>query len=157
MSVEERKEALFQQLDLSGLEGWSVTNQATACALLAKYHNIFSLEPWELGCTDLAKHKIKVTDNGPFKERFWRIPLSMVEEVHTHMKEILEVGTICPDQSQSCNAVVLICKKDRSLSCITFCKMNARMKKDSYPLLRVQEAIKSLVGTGYFSCLDHNG
>ena len=74
MSVEQRKEALFQQLELSGLEGWSIKNQAAAQALLAKYHDIFSLEPGELGCNDLAKHKIKVIDNEPFKERLQRIP-----------------------------------------------------------------------------------
>ena len=28
------------------------------------------------------------------------------------------------------------------------------MKKDSYPLLRIQEAFESLVGAGNFSCLD---
>ena len=28
------------------------------------------------------------------------------------------------------------------------------MKKDSYPLLGIQEALESLVGAGYFSCLD---
>ena len=28
------------------------------------------------------------------------------------------------------------------------------MKKDSYPLPRIQEAFESLVGTGHFSCLD---
>ena len=28
------------------------------------------------------------------------------------------------------------------------------MKKDSYPLLRIQEALESLVGLGHFSCLD---
>ena len=28
------------------------------------------------------------------------------------------------------------------------------MKKDSYPLQRIQEALESLVGAGYFSCLD---
>ena len=28
------------------------------------------------------------------------------------------------------------------------------MKKDSYPLWRIQEALESLVGVGYFSCLD---
>ena len=32
--------------------------------------------------------------------------------------------------------------------------LNARTKKDSYPLLRIQEALESLVGTGHFSCLD---
>ena len=34
-----------------------------AHALLAEYHDIFSLEPGELGCTDLAKHEIRVVDN----------------------------------------------------------------------------------------------
>ena len=28
------------------------------------------------------------------------------------------------------------------------------MKKDSYPLLRIQEALESLVGAGHLSCLD---
>ena len=28
------------------------------------------------------------------------------------------------------------------------------MKKDSYPLLRIQEALESLVGAGHFFCLD---
>ena len=59
----------------------------------------------------------------------------MVDEVHAHMKEMLEVGTICPSQSPWCNAVVLVCKKDRDLClCIDFHKLNARTKKDSYLL-----------------------
>ena len=70
MSVEQRREVLFQQLDLSGLEGWSDENQAATHALLAEYHDIFSLEPGELGCTDLVKHEIRVVDEEPFKERF---------------------------------------------------------------------------------------
>ena len=61
---------LFQQLELSGLEEWSDKNQATTRVLLAEYHDIFSLEPGELGCTDLAKHKIRVIDDEPLKERF---------------------------------------------------------------------------------------
>ena len=99
MSVEQRKEALFQQLNLSGLEVWSVKNQAAAHALLAEYHDIFSLEPGELGCTDLVKHEIKVINDEPFKERIWRIPPSIVDEVCAYMNEMLEVGAICPSQS----------------------------------------------------------
>ena len=38
--------------------------------------------------------------------------------------------------------------------CIDFCWLNACMKKDSYPLPRIQEALESLVGAGHFSCLD---
>ena len=71
MIIEQRKKLLFQQLDLSGLDKWSDRNQAAAQALLAEYHDIFSLEPGELGCMDLTKHDIRVIDDESFKERFW--------------------------------------------------------------------------------------
>ena len=38
--------------------------------------------------------------------------------------------------------------------CFDFCQLNAHMKKDSYPLHRIQEALESLLGAGHFSCLD---
>ena len=54
-----------------------------------------------------------------------------------------------------CNVIVLVRKKDGGLCfCIDFCHLNACMKKDSYPLLRIQEVLESLVGAGHFSCLD---
>ena len=79
----------------------------------------------------------------------------MVEEVWTHVREMLEVGTICPSQSPWCNTVVLVHKKDGGLHvCIDFCKLNARTQKNSYLLPQIQEAMESLVGAGCFSCLD---
>ena len=78
----------------------------------------------------------------------------IMDKVHAHVKDMLEVGAICPSQSPWCNAVVLVCKRDWGLCfCIDFCKLNARTKKDSFPLPQIQEAIESLVGAGYFSCL----
>ena len=113
------------------------------------------LEPGELDCIDLAKHEIRDIDDEPFKERFQRIPPPMVEEVRSHMKEMLGAGAICPSQSPWCNAIMLVRKKDRGLCfCIDFYKLNASTKKVSYPLPHIQEAIESLVGTGYFSNLD---
>ena len=68
---------------------------------------------------------------------------------------MLESGTIWPSQSAWCNAVVLVRKKDAGLQfCIDFCHLNACMKKDSYPLPRIQEVLESLADTGHFSCLD---
>ena len=106
MSVEWRREVLFQQLDLSRLEGWFDKNHAATHALLAKYHDILSLEPGELGCTGLVKHKIRVVDDEPFKKRFQRISPPIVGKVHAHVKEMLEEGAIQPSQSPWCNAVV---------------------------------------------------
>ena len=68
---------------------------------------------------------------------------------------MLDSGVIHPSQSAWCNAVVLVQKEDGSLC---FCRdvhhLNTHMNKDSYPLLRIQDALESLVGTGHFSCLD---
>ena len=115
MSVEWRREVLFQQPDLSGLEGWSDENQAAAYGLLAEYHEIFSLKSGELGCTDLAKQQIRVVDDEPFKERFQRIPTPMVDEVYAQIKQMLEAGAIHPNQSSWCNAVVLVHKEEGGL------------------------------------------
>ena len=71
------------------------------------------------------------------------------------MKEMLEEGTICPSQSPWCNAIMLVRKKDGGLHfCIDFHKLNERTKKDSYPLPYIKQAIESLIGAEYFSCLD---
>ena len=78
MSIEWRKETLLQQLDLSGLEGWSGANHTSAHALPTQYHDVFSLEPGELGCRNLAKHEIWAVDDEPFKEGFWEDPISYV-------------------------------------------------------------------------------
>ena len=68
---------------------------------------------------------------------------------------MLEAGAICPSQSPWCNVVVLVCKKDGSLCfCVDFCRLNVHTKKDSYPLSRIQEALKSKAGTGHFSTMD---
>ena len=108
-----------------------------ACWLLAKYHDVFSLDPAGFGCTHATEHIIKVTDNTPFKEWFRQIPPPLVEEVRNQLKDMLESGTIRPSQSGWCNAVVLVQKKDGSpCFCIDFHCLDACMKKDSYPVPR---------------------
>ena len=138
--IRQRHGKLFNELDLSGLDSWAPELAEKACQLLAEYHDVFSLNPAELGCTHSTEHTIKVTDDTPFKERFRQIPPPMVEEVRSHLKEMLESGAIRPSQSAWCNTVVLVRKKDGGLRfCINFCHLNARTKKDSYPLLKYKK------------------
>ena len=140
---------------LEWLDSWLPELADATCHLLAEYHNVVLLDPTELGCTHSTEHTIKVTDDTPFKEWFRQIPPPLVEEVQNHLWEMLESVTIQPSQSSWCNAVVLVRKKDGGLQfCIDFCHLNVHMKKDSYPLPRIQEALESLVGAGHFSCLD---
>ena len=51
--------------------------------------------------------------------------------------------------------MVLVQKKDRGLRfCIDFRRLNARTKKDSYPLPQMQETMESLVRARFFSTMD---
>ena len=158
LMVRQRHGKLFNELDLSDLNSWTPEVADMAHQLLAEYHDMFSLDLAELGCTHSTEHTIKVTDDTPFKEQFRQIPPPMVEEVRNHLKKMLESSVIRPSQSTWCNAVVLVRKKDSSLCfCIDFRHLNAHTKKDSYPLPRIQEVSKqytafTLGKLGFIEC-----
>ena len=137
------------------LDSWPPELVDAAHWLLTKYHDVFSLDPMELGCTHSVEHMIKVMDDTLFKEQFRWISPPLVEEVQNHLWEILESGAIQTSQSAWCNVVMLVKKKDGSLwFCISFHCLNTHMKMDSYPLPRIQEALEILVDVEHFSCLD---
>ena len=68
LTMKQQQEKLFKELDLSSLEVWPPELVVATWTLLAEYHDVFSLEPSELGCTHSMTHVIKVTDDMPFKE-----------------------------------------------------------------------------------------
>ena len=68
LTVRQRHGKLFNEFDLSGLDSWVPELADAAPWLLAKYHNVSSLDPAELGCTHSTEHMIKVMDDTPFKE-----------------------------------------------------------------------------------------
>ena len=70
LTVRQRHGKLFDELDLSGSDSWAPELADAAHQLLAKYHDVFSLDPAELGCTHSMEHMIKVMDDTPVKEQF---------------------------------------------------------------------------------------
>ena len=150
-----RQEKLLEKSKLDGLTHWSPENAVTVRELVLAYHDVFALESNELGCTSAIEHEICIENDEPFKERFRRIPLPLLEEVRASLRDMLEAGVIHPSQSPWCNAVVLVRKKDGTLRfCLDFRCLNAHMKKDSYPLPRIQEALESMAGSAHFSSMD---
>ena len=119
------------------------------------YHNIFALESNELGCTSAIKHEICINNSKPFKEWFRCIPPPLLEEVHASLWDMLDAGVIHLSQSPWCNAVVLVRKKDGVLHfCVNFRHLNVWMRKDSYPLSHIQEALESMAEAAYFLSMD---
>ena len=155
LSVVNRQTKLLEKLNLDGLSNWTPQNAMAAQDLVLAFHDIFALKGSELGCISAVEHEIHITDSEPFKERFRRIPPPLLEEVHASLHEMLDAGVICPSQSLWWNAVILVRKKDGTLCfCMDFCRLNACTKKDSYPLLWIQEALESMVGATHFSMMD---
>ena len=159
LTIEERQKLLLELLQkedrLDKLKKWSPELALKFERMLMEHHNIFSLEPNEIGCTDVAEHIIELLDTEPFKEHFRRIAPLLVEEVREHLREMLDRGAICLSQSPWCNAVVLVRKKDGGLRfCIDFRRLNSWTKKDAYPLPQMQETMESMVGARFFSTMD---
>ena len=74
MMIPERQAKLMEILEENGgldmLKDWPEEEARKARRLLMEYHNVFSLEKNEMGCTDATEHVIKLTKSEPFKERF---------------------------------------------------------------------------------------
>ena len=103
----------------------------------------------------LTKHKIKLTNSTPFKERYRCIPPHMYNDVWAHIQEMLDIGAIHKSHSPWASAVVLVRKKDGGLRfCIDLRKLNDRTIKDAYSLPRIDETLDSLQGSQWFSSLD---
>ena len=151
MLVAARQEKLLEKSNLDGLAHWSPENAVVARELVLAYHDVFALESNELGCTSVIEHKICIENDEPFKEWFRRIPPPLLEEVCASLRDMLEAGAIHLSQSPWYNAVVLVWKKDGTLHfCVDFRHLNARTKKDLYPLPQIQEALESMAGLAHF-------
>ena len=100
MTTEQCQELLMKVLEENGslrkLKGWKKEMALKAKQLLMEFHHIFCLEKNEMGCTDAMEHIIELLpkQDEPFKERFRRIALHKVEEVHQHIQEMLDGGAI---------------------------------------------------------------
>ena len=116
---------VLEALDLQGLKDWPESEQKQAKELLLKWEHLFAQNDLDLGKTALIKHKIKLTDQTPFKERYRCIPPHMYDDVRAHIQEMLDIGAIRKSQSPWASTVVLVCKKDGGLRfCIDLRKLN---------------------------------
>jgi hypothetical protein len=155
LSSEERLLKVIEDTDLSELTDWPENHQEAARDLLREYNDVFALDDREYGCASNFEHKLHLTDETPFKERFRTIPPSQVEEVRKLIDDMLAMGTIRESNSPWCNAIVLVKKKNGSLRlCIDYRKLNARTVKDAYPLPRIEDTLNALTGARIFTSLD---
>ena len=90
----DRGQFLFGRINLKGTKDWNDDLKCQIRELFKEYAHIFALESLDMGHTSLVKHKIKLDNYTPFKERYRRIPPKLFEEVKNHLKEMIQVGAI---------------------------------------------------------------
>ena len=131
------------------------TQVAEVRGLLDKWRCVFSQHDLDLGHTDQVKHRIRLTDDTPFKERHRRIPPSMIDEVRQHLQEMLDLDVIRKSESPYSSNVVLVKKGDKSLRfCLDLRRLNSLTIRDAYAIPRIEETLDALKGACWFSTLD---
>ena len=123
---------VLEALDLQSLKEWSKPEQKQARELLLKWEHLFVCSDLDLDKTALAKHKIEVMDQIPFKRCYWHIPPHMHDDVRAHIQEMVDIGAIQKSHSPWASTLVLVQKKEGSLRiCINLRKLNNQTVKDA--------------------------
>lgn len=123
--------------------------------LLLEHEDVFSRGEDDIGFCDKVEHRIPTLDNVPVKIPHRRIPPNQWAEVRDYLKNALKNGIIRESCSPYAAPVVLIPKKNGKLRiCVDYRGVNAKTRKDAYPLPRIEEALDALNGAKYFCSLD---
>lgn len=123
--------------------------------LLQKHSNVFSQGEGDIGCATLVEHQIHLTDDVPIRQRYRRLPPSQYDQVKAHIQQLLETGIVKPSSSPYSSPIVIVQKKGGDLRlCVDYRLLNAKTRKDAYPLPRIDESLDALTGAKWFSTLD---
>uniref|UniRef100_A0A8C5DDV5 Gypsy retrotransposon integrase-like protein 1 n=1 Tax=Gouania willdenowi TaxID=441366 RepID=A0A8C5DDV5_GOUWI len=116
---------------------------------------VFAVNSLSYGHTTAVRHRIRLTDEAPFKERPRPIHPRDREAVKQHLKELLDAGIIKESESPFASAIVLVRKKNGSIRlCVDYRKLNARTIRDAYALPNIEETFSALSGAKWFSVMD---
>lgn len=123
--------------------------------LLQKYSTVFSQDEGDIGCTALVQHEIPLLNETPIRKRYRRLPPSQYDLVKTHIQELLNRGVVRVSCSPYSSPIVVVEKKDGTIRlCVDYRQLNARTRKDAFPLPRIEESLDALAGATLFSTLD---
>ena len=123
--------------------------------LVESHQDIFSMSDDDIGFCDLVEHRIPTNDDNPVRVPHRRIPPHQWDEVRNYLQTSLKSGIIRDSSSPYASPVVLVRKKNGKLRlCVDYRALNAKTRKDAYPLPRIEEALDALKGAKYFCWLD---
>ncbi len=95
--------------------------------------NNFSLHEWEVGLAKGVEQCIRLADTQPFSERSRRIAPADIDDVHRHLKDLLEAGIIKQSRSLYASPFINVRKKNGKIcKCIDYRTLNSMTIPDQY-------------------------
>ena len=131
-SLTERIQGLF---DVLALEQGTLTDDQfrSLKKLIAEHADVFALDNYELGHTELVQHHVDTGESPPIKQPA-RIPF-VHEKISAKVDEMQKLGVVRLLTSSWASSVVLVPKKDGSYRfCVDYRRLNSLTRKDVHPL-----------------------
>ena len=126
--------------------------QAHLIDVIYDHTEVFSLFDRDLGFCDVLKHSIPTTMDKQVYLPHWQISVQLQSEVRKCLDNWLKQGIIHPSKSPYVSQVVIVLKKTGEIRlCVDFRRFNAISICDSFPLLRVEEALQAIQAAVLFS------
>ena len=129
---------------------------AHAANLLAKHIHTFPAPGTPITCrTEAVVHDIDTGSTRPIRCNPRKLSPKNINIQQELVDKMLEEGQIEHSVSAWSAPTVLVTKKDGSTRfCVDYRRLNARTKKDAFPLPRIDDSLNSLSGQAWFSTLD---
>uniref|UniRef100_A0A0G4HKD4 Reverse transcriptase domain-containing protein n=1 Tax=Chromera velia CCMP2878 TaxID=1169474 RepID=A0A0G4HKD4_9ALVE len=154
--TKEEKEKAEAEIDkaLEDCEHLSAKQKKELKDLLLEYRDFFSTDR-NPGNIKGVEARVDVETDTPIYERPRPVPHALRAELQEGLQKLLEGGIIKPTSSPWGFPLVLIWKKTGKLRiCIDYRKLNKILRKDRWPLPRIDHTLAKLQGRRFYTLID---
>jgi hypothetical protein len=128
--------------------------------LLCKYHDVFSVDKYDIGMATILEHTIdmKEGENGPIFTKQFPIPLEHYDVIEKNLRQWLALGIVAPARSKFNSPIFCVPKKEGQgwRVVLDYRKINSASKLDNYSIRCIDEYLLEIgkAGSTIFSSLD---
>ena len=124
------------------------------CGVIEKWRHVFVSDTAKLSTTNVHQVKIVLEDQVPVNVRNYQHSITNKEKCKKHIEQLLEGGLITHSSSPYNAPCMIVHKGNKDRFVIDYRKINAKIRRDSYPLPLISEILHGFNGSELFSKFD---